>query len=215
MANMAANPCPSNPFTTLAFPGQNGLIGPGRSAERPAGSSSRAMETLPGSGDPITRTPELLRRLWVLAMAFAARTTSCPLLSGNPIHYSSNLSTSTHQNPHARWEELSRGFPVPSVGSGESSLARTLGERKKRKLEASTTNTNFDPLPGQSHFSYGMGNNRAPPYAGPSHFDYREPSGSQLGAGSMNTRYFDEGQIPQCGRSSRNEQSKSGPRKIR
>ena len=41
------------------------------------------------------------------------------------------------QNPYERWEEPFRGFPGPSVGSGESSLAGTLGERKTQKREDS------------------------------------------------------------------------------
>ena len=40
------------------------------------------------------------------------------------------------------------------MGSGESSLAGALGERKKRKREDSTTDTNFDPVPGRSHIGY-------------------------------------------------------------
>ena len=120
-------------------------------------------------------------------------------LSGNSIHYPPNISTSTpysydnfnYQNPYERWEEPFRGFPGPSVGSGESSLEGALGERKKRKREDSTTDTNFDSLPGPSHIGYAMGDNWTPPYAGPSHFDYREPSSSQSGTRSMDTRYFD------------------------
>jgi hypothetical protein len=199
--NMSANP--NNPSTNPTFPGHNGLIGPGRSGENPAGlSSSRAMEgqdvnqwwgSYPypgsyGSGDGFGYTNDEL--------------------SGNSIHYPPNISTSTpytydnfnFQNPYERWEEPFRGFPGPSVGSGESSLAGALGERKKRRREDSTTDTNFDSLPGPSHIGYPMDNNWAPPYAGPSHlgshFDYREPSSSQSGSGSMDTRYFDEGRLP-------------------
>jgi len=211
-ANMAANP--NNPSPT--FPAHNGLIGPGRSAERPADSSNRAME-----GEDVNQ--------WWGSYPYPGSYVA-PLgpgdgfgyandeLSGNSIHYPPNLSTGTpytydnfnYQNPYGRWEEPFGGFPGPSVGSGESSLAGALGEKKKRKREDSTTDANFGPLPGPSHIGYVMDNNWAPPYAGPSHlgshFDYREPSSSQSGSGSMDTGYFDrfpihdaDGQAPTGG----------------
>jgi hypothetical protein len=202
--NMAAN---SNNLTPT-FPRPNGLIGPGRSAERPPSSSSRAMDgednqwwgsyPYPGSyaapGDGFGYANDEL--------------------SGDSIHYPPNLTTPytyddfNYQNPYGRWEEPFRGFPGPSggVGSGESSLAGALGERRKRKREDSTTDQDFYPPSGPSYINEGsstgfaMDNNWTPPYAGPSHsgshFNYREPSGSQSGSGSMDTRYFDEGRLP-------------------
>ena len=85
----------------------------------------------------------------------------------NSIHYPPNLSAGTsytcnnfdYQNFYGRWEEPFRGFPGPLVGSGESSLAGALGERKKRKREDSTMDTNFDRIPGPSHIGYAMGDN--------------------------------------------------------
>ena len=205
MANMSANP--NNPSPNPTFPGHNGLIGPGRSGESPASlSSSRTMD-----GQDVNQ--------WWGSYPYPG-SYAAPLgsgdgfgyandeLSGNSIHYPPNLSTGTpytydninYQNPYERWGEPFTGFSGPSVGSGESSLAGALGERKKRRREDSTTDTNFDPLPGPSNIGYPMDNNWAPPYAGPSHlgshFDYREPSSSQSGSVSMDTRYFDEERLP-------------------
>jgi hypothetical protein len=95
-------------------------------------------------------------------MPLVLRTTSCL-----GIHYLPNLGTGTpytydsfnYQNPYERWEKPFRGFSEPSVRSGESSLAGALGERKKRRREDSTTDTNFDPLPEPSHIGYAMGDN--------------------------------------------------------
>jgi hypothetical protein len=166
MVNMSANL--NNPSTNPTFPGHNGLIGPGRSAERPAGSSSHAME-----GEEINQW----WRSYPYPGSYAAPLGSSngfgyanDELSENSIHYPPNISTGipytygnfNYQNPYERWEEPFRGFPGPSVGSGESSLAGALGERKKRKREDSTTDTNFDPLPGPFHIGYPMGNNWAP-----------------------------------------------------
>jgi hypothetical protein len=72
--NMSANP--NNPSTNPTFPGHNGLIGPGRSGENPAGlSSSRAME-----GQDVNQwwDPTRIQVLTgVQAMALVIRTTSC------------------------------------------------------------------------------------------------------------------------------------------
>ena len=206
--NMAANH--NNTSTTPTFPGPNGLIGPGRSAERPANSSSRAMD-----GEDVNQWwgsyPYPGSYASPLGAGDGFGYANDELSAGNSIQYPSNLNTGTpytyddfnYQNPYERWEEPFRGFPGPSVGSGESSLAGALGERKRRMGGDSTTDPNFYPASGPSYSNEGsstgfaMGNNWTPSYTGPSnlesHFDYREPSGSQSGSGSMDTRYFDEG----------------------
>ena len=87
-------------------------------------------------------------------------------LSGNSIHYLPNLNTGTRilttilttKIPTDYGKSRSEDFLGPSVGSRESGA---LGERKKRKREDSTADTNFDPIPGPSHNGYAMDNNWA------------------------------------------------------
>ena len=205
--NMATNP--NNP----TFPGSNGLIGPGRSAETPASSSSRAM-----NGEDVNQWWGSYPASYVAPLGATDFGSTDDRSHGHSIHYPSDLNSTApytydnyiYQNtsdaygqPHG-WEEPFRGFAGPSVvGSGESSLAGALGERKKRKREDPIPDPGFYPSAGPSYVNEGsstgfsMDNNWVPPYAGPSHlgshFDYREPSGLHSGGGLMDNRYFDEG----------------------
>ena len=86
------------------------------------------------------------------------------------------------------------------MGPGESSLAEPWEKERNGNERILLRMGIFDPLPGPSNIGHTMGNNWAPRYAGPSHlrshFNYRESSSSQSGSGSMDTRYFDEGRLP-------------------
>ena len=208
--NMAANP--NNP----TFPGPNGLIGPGRSAETPASSSSRAM-----NGEDVDQWWGSYPGSYVAPLGSTDGFGYMDDRSHeHSIHYPSDLNSTapyTYDNYNYQntsdaygqshgWEEPFRGFAGPSVGSGESSLAGALGDRKKRRREDPTPDPGFYPSAGPSYVNEGsstgfsMGNSWVPPYAGPSHlgshFDYGEPSGLHSGAGPMDNTYFDEGLLP-------------------
>ena len=140
MTNMAANP--NNPSPNPTFPGHNGLIGPERSAESPAVSSSRAMEgedvnlgILSISGT-LCGTFGFGRWLWLCERRVVWE--FYPLSTQSQYWHPYTYDHLNYQNPYGLWEEPFRGFPGPSVGSRESGA---LGERKKRKREDSTADT--------------------------------------------------------------------------
>ncbi|KIM36381.1 hypothetical protein M413DRAFT_449252 [Hebeloma cylindrosporum] len=207
---------PNNPSPNRPLPAPSGLIGPGRSAERPSSSSTSAMDAEDMWGSYQYQGP-------YAGDGFGYGDDE---MAGNSMHYPPDLDTTT---PYTSYEGFNYpntsgsygpslgfqqqpfgGFAGPSTGAGssESSLAGALGERKKRKREEPTTDLNLYPPPaGPSYMNEGsstgfsMGNNNwAPPYAGPAHlganFDYREPSGSHSVPGPIDTRYFDDGLLP-------------------